>query len=172
MMEKSDADTGELSRDSIPGDMQDAMRSIQDWPFLGHPTYEAQQWRAERENAHLLIVEFEQAFVKRCKVLGIPMFSHCVVRTRKMQQEVYAKGLSKNDGSKAYAHQHCAADIVHSKYAWNMNKDQWKLLGHIGKEVAHLHGIAIVWGGDWKDPYDPAHWELAQWRERAKEVLI
>jgi len=171
MTEQSDVDTGEVSRDSVPGDMQDAMRALQDWPFLGHPRYQEQQWRAHRENAHLLILEFEKAMVKRCAELGIPMFAQTVVRTRKMQAHLYRNGLSKNDGTKEYAHQHCAADIVHSKYAWKISEDQWKLLGHIGKEVAHLRGIAIVWGGDWKDPYDPAHWELAQWRERAKEVL-
>lgn len=172
MTNQSDIDTGEIARDTVPNDMRDVWRSIQDHEFIEHQRYQEQQWRAVRENAHLLILEFEKAFVKRCRKLSIPMFAHTVVRTKKMQQQVFKEGHSNNDGSKEYAHQHCAADIVHSRYGWNLNKDQWKLLGHIGKEVAHMHGIAITWGGDWKNPYDPAHWELAQWRERAKEVLI
>lgn len=172
MTELSDVDTGEASRGTVPGDMRDALNAMKDMAFLKHPTYEAQQWRANRENAHLLILEFERAFIKRCAYLGIPMFAHTVVRDRKEQQRVYDEGFSKTKPVLKWAHQHCAADIVHSKYAWNLTKDQWKLLGHIGKEVAHMLGIAIVWGGDWKSPWDPAHWELAQWRERAKEVLI
>jgi peptidoglycan L-alanyl-D-glutamate endopeptidase CwlK len=30
---------------------------------------------------------------------------------------------------------------------------------HIKKKAKEL-GIAIVWGGDWKNPYDPPHFEL------------
>lgn len=169
--ELGDADTGEASRDSVPGDMRDALVALKDAAFLQHPTYQKQQWRANRDGAHLLILDFEKAFIKRCAELGIPMFAPTVVRTRTMQKVVFRQGLSLTDGEGDYAHQHCAADIVHSKFAWNITRDQWKLLGHIGKEVAKVRGIAIVWGGDWRKPYDPAHWELAQWRERAKEVL-
>ena len=26
-------------------------------------------------------------------------------------------------------------------------------------------GVKVVWGGDWTRPYDPAHWELADWKQ-------
>lgn len=171
MENKSDVDTGEVAPDNVPNDMRDALRKLVDNDFLDHPRYQEQQWRASRKGAHLLILEFEKAMVKRCRELGIPMYAHTVVRDQDTQQRLFKEGFSKTPGTSEWAHEHCAADIVHSRYAWNLTKDQWKLLGHIGKEVAQTRGIAIVWGGDWKSPYDPAHWELAQWRERAKEVL-
>lgn len=167
----SDVDTGEVSRDSIPGNMRDAWRAIQDREFIDSRKYEEQQWRAVRENAHLLILEFADAMVKRCKELGVPMYAHTIVRTPMEQAKVFAGGYSNFNGTKPYVHQHCAVDIVHGKYGWNMSKDQWKFICHIGKEVAQVRQIAIVSGGDWKNPWDPAHWELAQWRERAQEVL-
>lgn len=36
---------------------------------------------------------------------------------------------------------------------------QKKIAAHI-KSVAKELGIKIVWGGDWKTPYDPPHFEL------------
>ena len=35
--------------------------------FLKTRKYEEQQWRATRKGGHLLIVEFEKAFIKRLK---------------------------------------------------------------------------------------------------------
>lgn len=34
-----------------------------------------------------------------------------------------------------------------------------EIAGHI-KAVAARLGVAITWGGDWKSPYDPPHFEL------------
>lgn len=151
------------------------MSAITDRAYLETKRYEEQQWRAERKNAHLLILEFEKAMVKRCRELGIPVFAHCVVRAPEEQLRAFKGGFSNDDPSDGYPHEHCAVDIIHSKYGWNMSVDQWRVIGHIGKEVARLRGIEITWGGDWKSkrwPHgDPAHWELTQWRERAKEVL-
>ena len=30
------------------------------------------------------------------------------------------------------------------------------------KQVANKLGIKIIWGGDWKKPYDPPHFQLAK----------
>lgn len=147
------------------------MRALVNRDFIQTRTYEKQQWKAVRENAHLLILEFADAMVARMAYLGVPMYAHTIVRTRDEQKRVFAEGYSNHDGTKPYVHEHCAVDIVHSKFAWNMTLDQWNVIGHVGKEVARLRGIKIVWGGDWKRPWDPAHWELAEWRERAKELL-
>lgn len=164
-------ETGEVSRDSLPNDMRDALRAIQDPAYMRTPRYELQQWRATREGGHLLIREFEKAFIKRMKALNVPMYCHCMVRTPNEQGKVFVGGFSNNDGTKPYPHRHCAVDIVHSVFQWGMTKQQWQIIGHIGKEVAKVRGIDITWGGGWNNPYDPAHWQLREWREREKEVL-
>lgn len=153
------------------GDAQAIIRALSDTEYLKSALYEEQQWRAVRENAHLLILEFENAFVKRLREMGMPFFAHCVVRTPKEQARAFLAGNSKIHPTEPYPHQHCAVDIIHSKYGWELTVDQWAVIGHIGKEVAHMRGIAVEWGGDWRSLYDPAHWQLANWRERAKEVL-
>lgn len=167
----SDIDTGEVPRDTRAGDMQDALRSLQDFDRLKGVIYEQQQWRANREGAHLLILDFEKAFIKRLESLGLPFFAHCVVRTKQQQKKEFDEGHSKNDGSKPFPHDGTAVDIIHSKYGWNLSKDQWKIIIHIGKEVAKVRGIDITNGADFKGLYDPAHWQLTEWRERQKELL-
>lgn len=171
ILETSDFDTGECCPDHRPGDMRDAMRVMQDHEFFKTRKYEDQQWRAVREGAHILILEFEKALIKKARECGIPLYAHCVVRTKEEQARVFKEGFSKTPPTGQWAHQHCAVDIIHCKYGWNLNGEQWRLIAHLGKEVAKMRGIDIVHGGDWKSPWDPAHWELAQWRERAKEVL-
>lgn len=170
--EQGDSDAGEVSPAHAPDDMRGALAKMVDEQFLKHPTYEHQQWRANRNGAHLLIIEFEKALVRHMRLLGVPVYAHCVVRTREEQKRLFAEGRSRISGLDEYPHQHCACDIIHSKYGWNLSPEQWKMLGHIGLELANKRGIAITWGGSPEYRfYDPAHWELTQWRERAKEVL-
>lgn len=159
-----------------PGDARAALAALVNPAFLKTTVYESQQWRANRDGAHLLIKEFERALIKRLAELGIPAFAHAMVRTKDEQKKAFDGGFSNFDGSKPFVHEHCAVDVVHSQFGWNMSRPHWLIFGHVGKEVAKMRQIDIIWGGDWvtkKWPEgDPAHWELAQWRERAKEVLI
>lgn len=171
------SDAASSAPQTPPGDSLAALRAIVDKPYLESVKYETQQFRANRQGAHLLIVEFEKYFRKRLEEMGIPTFTHCMVRTYEDQLKAYQGGFSTIHPDRGYPHQHCAIDRVHSKYGWNMTVDQWAILGHIGKEVAQMRGIDITWGGEGRFiskrwPHgDPAHWELTHWRERAKEVL-
>lgn len=82
---------------------------------------------------------------------------------------MYVKGLSKAKAGQS-AHNHgFAVDIVHGTKAWELTRKQWDLVGHIGKEVAASMGIHVEWGGDWSF-YDPAHWELANWRDIGRSL--
>lgn len=60
-----------------------------------------------------------------------------------------------------------AIDLIHGIFGWDIPRESWELIGHIGKEVATQNGLKLVWGGDWKTLWDPAHWEVAGWREIA-----
>lgn len=147
----------------VPRDLHKALHGIRNARFLGSQAYQEQQWRALREGAHPEIVEFERVFIKRMAKLGVPMFAHNMVRTLADQKAKYVQGFSKNDGRRPYPHRGFAVDIVHSIDAWNLSEPEWALVGHVGKEVAQLKGIKVTWGGDWKY-YDPAHWELTEWK--------
>mgnify|MGYP001441166874 FL=1 len=110
------------------------------------------------------IVEFWKAFSKAMKRRNIPIRAFEFLRSPERQQELYNKGRSKVqfDGS----HQHGkACDIIHATRAWQLSKKEWDCIGSVGKEIARKRNIKITWGGDWISIYDPAHWELKDWRK-------
>lgn len=150
---------------SPPRDLQAALRGMVDRPFLATRRYQEQQERAWREGAHPDILEFERCFIKRMKRHGIPMFASEVIRDGTRQDELYALGRSKAKAGQSPHGDGCAVDLVHSVLGWELHPDQWRLVGHIGKELAVQKGVKLVWGGDWSF-YDPAHWEIADWKSQ------
>lgn len=147
----------------------DAMRNR---AFIKSPKYQEQQKRAVRDGAHPLICEFADKMVKRFRELGIPMFPACIIRTQGEQHAMFRAGVSNDrpdDG--LWPHMAFAVDIIHGQlgYMDELNKKLpvWALVGHIGKEVAISMGIKIKWGGEFRKLYDPAHFELENWREIA-----
>lgn len=100
------------------------------------------------------------------------------VRTTVRQQELYAHGRTKSGSIVTYAdgvknksnHQPKADGYGHAVdiYPYHSGKVQFndvaslkKIADHI-KAVAKRMGIKITWGGDWKRPYDPPHFELSK----------
>jgi hypothetical protein len=146
-------------------DHQTAKALITDKHYFANPNWNQQQGRAVRQGCHPDILEFERTFIKKLRTNGIPMFCHTAMRSNAEQQRLYEEGHSQI--KQAGAHQAgCAVDIIPSVQPWDMDKRCWSIVGHLGHEHAAAKGIDIRWGGDWSF-YDPAHWELANWRELA-----
>ena len=157
-------------------DAKAAHRAMTDPAWCKSQGFADQQMRAVRDGAHPGLLEFERRFVRRMAAIGVPMFAHCVVRTLEMQQKLFADGFSKNDGSKRYPHRGFAVDVIHGTKAWGLNEAQWRLIGHVGVEVAASVGVDLTWGGDWKEDgfgevidWDPAHWEVTGWKSLYNE---
>lgn len=146
-----------------PERYKDALDGIRDLGFLGSEKYQEQQYRADRCGVHPSLLAFETAFVKRLKALGVPVFCHGAKRSYAEQAALYAKGRSKIPKYGAHT-VGGAVDIIHSTKAWEIPKKAWDVFGHIGKEIAVQQSVDLVWGGDWNF-YDPAHWELRNWRD-------
>lgn len=146
-----------------------ALEAIRNKGVFGTPQYQDQLNRADFEGADPDIVEFQYKFRRRLQSLGVPMFVHCCIRSVEDQQAAYATGVSRARPDRPYPHRAFAIDLIHAKLGW-MDRPPiphaWDLIGHIGKEVSISSGIPITWGGDFKSLYDPAHWELLDWKER------
>jgi hypothetical protein len=140
------------------------LRALHDAKFIGSYEHERQHSRADRAGAHPDILEFEKRFLRRMRMHNVPMFSHCVIRTGAEQDRLYEKRVSNARAGESAHNYGMATDLIHGRLGWNLEKVSWEILGHIGKEVAAQAGIPIEWGGDWKF-WDPAHWELKNWRE-------
>jgi len=153
-----------------------ALAGMVDKLYLKSSKYGDQQRRADQQAAHPEIVEFSRLLVKRMGALGVPMFPQCVWRDRKAQEIAFKLGNSKAQWPDSPHNRGCAADLMHSRHLWNLSPRQWQLIGHVGKELAVANGLKLVWGGDWKRypdaliGWDPAHWQLADWRERVNSA--
>ncbi|MHA6692268.1 M15 family metallopeptidase domain-containing protein [Devosia sp. A449] len=149
--------------------LPDALAGLVNRPFLATETWREQQRRAVREGAHPKVLKFEAAFIRRMKRVGIPMWAHCVIRSEYEQAEMVRNGVSKDSPDDGlWPHRGCAVDLIHSVKGWQMNDDEWKLIGHLGKEISAQMGLSMQWGGDWSF-YDPAHWEVKNWKTIAGE---
>lgn len=150
----------------ISASYQGALAGIVNREFLRSERYQQQQWRALRRGAHPDVLEFERLFVKRMAKLGVPVFASEVIRSPERQNELFKQGNSRAKGGQSPHQYGCAVDIVHSTMGWNMEPKAWSLMGHVGNEIIAQRGLGIqsfAWGGDWSF-YDPAHWQLADWK--------
>jgi len=116
-------------------------------------------WYATRAE----IKEFAAYYIEAARSVGIPLYVHGAFRTKATQDGLKAAGRSRASWPRAPHCQGAAVDVVHCAYHWDMTPNEWAWLGKVGKDVADRRGIEITWGGDWNF-YDPAHWELSDWR--------
>lgn len=143
----------------------EGLRALRNPALLQSPRWREQQSRADRQGANIDILDFERAFIKRMAKLSVPMYCHCLFRSKADQEAAYVRGVSKARAGQSAHNYACAVDIIHSAKAWDLTKTEWALIGHIGKEVAQGLGIKLTWGGDFKSIYDPAHWEITGWQQ-------
>lgn len=141
----------------------DPLSGVRNSAFFETQRWKDQQWRALRDGAHPDLIVFEAAFHRAMRKLNIPTFAHNMVRDDAHQNALYVQGVTKSKAGKSPHNYGLAVDIVHSTKAWDLTPEQWAVFGHVGKEVAKRLAIPIIWGGDWKF-FDPAHWELENWR--------
>lgn len=140
-----------------------AMRAMLDRQFCLGEKYKAQQHRAVRESAHPDILEFEKRLVTRMRKQWVPLFCVCLWRNERDQNAAFVLGHSKAKFGQSAHNFGMAVDIIHGTKGYELHSKSWALLGHIGKEISVQSGIEITWGGDWQF-YDPAHWELREWK--------
>ena len=140
----------------------DALRAMVDRDFLRSQKHQEQHARANRSGVHPWLLQFEPLLIKRMAALGVPLWCHTAVRTAEQQLREFEEG---DSGLRDGPHVHgLALDIVHGAKAWSLTRKQWDLIGHVGKEICRQRGFALEWGGDWRSPWDPAHWQVADWK--------
>lgn len=137
--------------------------------FLTSDKYLRQHQRADWQQTDPRIQIFAAQFCETFRRKQIPLYVHSAFRTEAQQNAMVSKGTSKAKWPRAPHAQGKAVDIVHAAYHWNLTSNEWALLGKVGKELAHRLGLQLTWGGDWNF-YDPAHWELSDWRDNVRRL--
>ncbi|AYP28804.1 MAG: putative endolysin [Microviridae sp.] len=129
--------------------------------------YLRSQHRADFQQVPTRLRVFAARLIEAGRSYSIPLYAHSAFRTRAEQDQMVARGVSKAHWPRAAHCQGAAVDIVHGFYHWDMTPDEWRFMGKLGKDIAAKMRLPIVWGGDWSF-YDPAHWELADWRDNIR----
>ena len=110
--------------------------------------------------------------MNRCRAQGIDMAGVESFRTHAKQAEYFSMGrkYTRFKGGRSRHQYGLAVDvvpIVNGKAEWK-NKRLWKKIGITGEK------LGLRWGGRWKTPYDPAHFEWTgrvSTRRLAKGIL-
>lgn len=148
----------------VPGSHMAAAMGLTAFPVIASKAFRDREYRASTEGADPDLLRFAQAFTRDLKKRGYPFYIHTITRSKADQEAAFAKGVSKARFGQSPHNFGKAADIVHFGKGWNLTKKEWDVLGLIGKEVARRLNLKVTWGGDWKF-YDPAHWELTDWKK-------
>lgn len=121
--------------------------------------------RHDYRNVHPDIRRFAIALQKALDDAKMPFVPHQFVRTGQEQDALKAKGVSKASAGKSPHNWGLAFDMIHFTRGWDLTRKEWQVVGNIGKETARKLNLKVDWGGEW-DFYDPAHWQLAKWRDQ------
>lgn len=146
--------------------------------FIQSDNYIRQQERADWNHADIRLMYWSARFTEAAKKRGIPLYVHCALRGEAEQRRVYAAGNSKARYPSSAHNIGEAVDIVHGVFHWDMTRAEWDYLHTLGKLVldrvnAELNKdqkLHLTWGGGFKSLYDPAHWEVADYRQRLRPL--
>lgn len=164
------APTAPLPYTRLPASHSEAAARLVDKRVLTTSGYLKRARSVPPNGSDQRIVDFAQAFTSELAKRGMPFFVHAYLRTQWEQDAMFERGVSKARWGQSPHNFGMAVDIVHFGRYWDLTKREWDVIGLIGKEVARKRAVKVSWGGDWKF-YDPAHWELTEWRDIVEQNL-
>lgn len=163
-----------------PPDVKDVWQAperLQAHNFLRSTGHDQQHLRADWAYVDLRLAYWAAHFIFQAKRRGIPLYVHSALRDKATQDAHYANGTSKLRYPRSAHNIGEAVDIVHGLFHWEMTRQEWSLLGVLGRlslervnaMLPKARRLSLTWGGDWKF-YDPAHWEISDYRPRLRTL--
>lgn len=122
------------------------------------------------------LIYWAYRFVDEARKRGIPLYVHTALRDKATQDALVAKGHSKAKYPLSAHNIGEAVDIVHGLFHWNMTVQEWTFLHELGRRVLDRcnagvpkdRQLHLTWGGNFRSLYDPAHWEISDFRDRRR----
>jgi hypothetical protein len=145
-------------------DPNDSLRYLEpwrDWTTVENHTFGKDRGTlpmiADLRSLHPFFRDRIAMLVRNCKAKGIELAVVESYRTRVKQSEYYSMGrkYTRSTGGKSKHQYGLAVDlvpIVDSAAVWD-NISLWRKIGLEGEK------LGLRWGGRWRSPYDPAHFE-------------
>lgn len=136
--------------------------------------------RADWQHCDRRLMRWSAVFVELARMRGIPLYVHCAFRTEAEQAKVNASGNSKAGYPRSPHNIGEAVDIVHGVYHWNLTRQEWAFLAVLGwraldlvnRDLKKVDQLQLTWGGSFKSIWDPAHWEVTDYRARIKRLPV
>lgn len=145
-----------------------------------------QSEKADWQHVDHRLMRWSAMMVTAAKKRGIPLYVHSAFRTKAQQDAIPAANTRAKYPRSAHNIGE-AVDLVHGTFHWDMSPQEWKLIHALGLECLRklnetlparpftdsngkrhyaLPKLELTWGGNFKSLYDPAHWEIADYRSR------
>lgn len=148
--------------------------------FLLSEAHIRQGERADWQHADRRLLRWAAVFVELARMRGIPLYAHCAFRTEAEQAKVNSSGNSKAAYPRSPHNIGEAVDIVHGVYHWTLTPDEWAFLAVVGwraidlvnRDLKKVDQLQLTWGGTFKTLWDPAHWEITDYRTRIKRLPV
>ena len=137
-----------------------------------------QSTRADWAHCDPRLMGWAGQFIKAAEKRGIPLYVHTALRGKQEQNAAYDKGRSKARYPSSAHNIGEAVDIVHGVFHWDMSGQEWGFLHELGSRVLDRMNAGVkkedqlhlTWGGHFKSLYDPAHWEILDYRQRLRTL--
>lgn len=146
--------------------------------FLMSTSHLKQGERANWAHTDARLMFWAALVVEYGRKRGIPLYVHCALRSEAEQAKVNVNGYSKAAYPRSAHNIGEAVDIVHGVFHWEMTKAEWSYIHVLGKlaldrvnaQLPKDRKLHLTWGGDFKSLYDPAHWEITDYRSRIRRL--
>lgn len=148
--------------------------------FMMTDAYLSQMMRADFQFADQRLMRWAAVFIEMARKRGIPLYVHAATRTEADQAKAVSGGRSRTPYPRSAHNIGEAVDIVHGVYHWTLTKQEWAFLHVLGQraldrvnaDLPKARKLALTWGGDFKGLYDPAHWEISDYRARIRRLPL
>jgi len=175
--------------DPLDGEIFDAPARLRAPALLLPSEAHIKQWdMADWQSVDPRLRFWSAMFCEAARKRGIPLYVHSAFRSEAEQTALLKAGRTKAPYPSSAHNIGEAVDIVHGVYHWALTKQEWLYLSKLGQEclrrlnstlpVEPPHRLVpwrckfdLKWGGSWSF-YDPAHWEISDFRERLRRVPV
>lgn len=114
--------------------------------------------------------------VSEARKRGIPLYVQCALRGEAEQTRLLRQGRTRAPYPRSAHNIGEAVDIVHGVFHWDMSKAEWLFIHELGRRVLDRvnagvrkeRQLQLTWGGTFSGLYDPAHWEITDFRARRR----
>lgn len=161
-----------------PGPVWDVPARLSAPGFMRSEAHMRQGYRADWAFCDPRLMVFAATLINMAARRDIPLYVHTALRSRKAQEDAVRRGVSKASYGRSAHNIGCAVDVVHGVFHWYMNRSEWALLHalgllaleHVNTQLPRRRKLALTWGGNFRSLYDPAHWEVSDFRDRLHKL--